>query len=65
MPTAETTAPPPAERSRMVVNYGELTSPASLRRRALFYLVPGYLWVGAFLILPLFLLIAASLATRG
>ena len=56
------TAPPP---SGMVVNYGELTSPASLRRRALFYLVPGYVWVTFFLVLPLILLVLASFATRG
>jgi spermidine/putrescine transport system permease protein len=59
-------APLPAAKSPdLVVNYGELTTPGSLRRRSLLYLLPGYVWVALFLILPLVLLVLASFATRG
>lgn len=63
-------APPPETRDRtagraLVISHGELTSATGLRTRGLLCLLPGYLWVVLFLILPLGLLVAASFATRG
>lgn len=50
---------------RVLVWYGELTTASSLARRGLFLLLPGLLWLLAFLLLPSLLLIPLSFAQRG
>ncbi|SDE70617.1 spermidine/putrescine transport system permease protein [Thermus arciformis] len=51
--------------SKVVVWYGELTTKGSLVRRGLALVMPGLLWLLAFLVLPGLLLIPLSFAERG
>jgi len=51
--------------SRVLVWYGELTTPGALSRRGLLFLLPAALWLMAFLVLPSLALVAVAFAERG
>jgi spermidine/putrescine transport system permease protein len=50
---------------RVLVWYGELTTPGALSRRGLLFLLPAALWLMAFLVLPSLALVAVAFAERG
>lgn len=50
---------------KLLIWYGELTTPGSLRKRGLFFLSPGILWLLMFLVLPGLVLVLVSFLTRG
>lgn len=51
--------------NRVLVWYGELTTPGALSRRGLLFLLPAALWLMAFLVLPSLALVAVAFAERG
>jgi spermidine/putrescine transport system permease protein len=51
--------------NRLLVWYGELATERSLLRRGVLLVLPGLLWVLAFLVLPGLLLVPLSFAERG
>ncbi|UCF90781.1 MAG: ABC transporter permease [Desulfobacterales bacterium] len=51
--------------NRLLVWYGELTTPRQLVHRGLYFLGAGMLWLMIFLVLPGLVLIVVSFATRG
>jgi spermidine/putrescine transport system permease protein len=50
---------------RLLVWYGELTSPTKLRSRGLFFALPGFVWLLLFLLIPSLAVVAVSFAERG
>lgn len=51
--------------NKPMIWYGELLSQKKLMKRGLLFLTPGMLWLFLFVILPGFILILVSFATRG
>jgi spermidine/putrescine transport system permease protein len=51
--------------TRLIIWYGELTTQGSLAKRGAAFLLPGFLWLLFFLVLPGLVLVVVSFATRG
>ena len=51
--------------TKLMIWYGELTTKGSLVKRGAAYMLPGFLWLLLFLVLPGLVLVVVSFATRG
>lgn len=55
----------PSSLGRLVVWFGELTTPGRLYRRGLWFLLPAVIWILGLLVIPGLALVALSFAERG